>query len=223
MPTFSPLDPPHPQGARDTLYLTTPAGSASALALSRLAADAPLLVITQDTAEALRLENELAFYADVPVLPFPDWETLPYDSFSPHQDIVSARLRTLRRLQDGEHGIVLVPINTLMQRLPPVDYIAGRVMTLEVGQRLDREAFRDSLSRAGYRAVETVFEPGEYALRGALIDLFPMGAEAPLRIDLFDDEIDTLRHFDPDTQRSLDKIERIELLRVVDLERCSRR
>ncbi|MBY6030492.1 transcription-repair coupling factor [Halomonas sp. DP8Y7-1] len=212
MPTFSPLDPPLPQGVRDTLFLTTPPGSAAALALARLASREPLLVVTQDTAEALRLEQELAFFADVPVLPFPDWETLPYDSFSPHQDIVSSRLRTLRQLQDGVHGIVLVPINTLMQRLPPVDYIAGRVLTLEVGATLEREAFRETLSRAGYRAVETVFEPGEYALRGALIDLFPMGAEHPLRIDLFDNEIDTLRSFDPDTQRSLDKVERIELL-----------
>ncbi len=212
MPNFSPLDPPRPEGVRDTLYWQTPPGSASALALTRLAEDAPLLVITADTAQALRLESELAFYGRRPVLPFPDWETLPYDSFSPHQDIVSARLRTLRRLQDGEHGIVLVPINTLMQRLPPVDYIAGRVLTLEVGQVLDRERFREALSRAGYRAVETVFEPGEYALRGAIIDLFPMGVEAPLRIDLFDDEIDTLRTFDPDTQRSAEKIERIELL-----------
>jgi transcription-repair coupling factor (superfamily II helicase) len=212
MPHFSPLDPPRPQGLRDTLYWQTPPGSAGALALASLAKDAPLLVVTTDTAQAQRLENDLQFFARLPVMPFPDWETLPYDSFSPHQDIVSARLRTLRRLQDGEHGIVLVAINTLMQRLPPVDYIAGRVMTLEVGTRLDREGFRDSLSRAGYRAVETVYEPGEYALRGALIDLFPMGSESPLRIDLFDDEIDTLRHFDPDTQRSGDKIERVELL-----------
>ena len=212
MSNFSPLDPPRPQGLRDTLYWQTPPGSASALALARLAGDAPLLVVTADTAQAQRLESDLRFYARLPVLPFPDWETLPYDSFSPHQDIVSARLRTLRRLQDGEHGIVLVPINTLMQRLPPVAYIAGRVMTLEVGMHLDREGFRESLSRAGYRAVETVFEPGEYALRGALIDLFPMGSEAPLRIDLFDDEIDTLRRFDPDSQRSQDKVERVELL-----------
>ncbi|PXX97481.1 transcription-repair coupling factor [Halomonas sp. LBP4] len=212
MPTFSPLDPPRPQGLRDTLYWQTPPGSASALALARLASDAPLLVITADTAQAQRLENDLRFYARLPVLPFPDWETLPYDSFSPHQDIVSARLRTLRLLQDGEHGIVLVPINTLMQRLPPVEYIAGRVLTLEVGMHLDREGFRESLSRAGYRAVETVFEPGEYALRGALIDLFPMGSETPLRIDLFDDEVDTLRRFDPDSQRSQDKVERVELL-----------
>ncbi|MEQ5802475.1 transcription-repair coupling factor [Halomonas sp. H10-9-1] len=212
MPTFSPLDPPRPQGVRETRYWQMPQGSAAALALAHLASDAPLLVITADTAQALRLENELRFFSGVPVLPFPDWETLPYDSFSPHQDIVSSRLRTLRRLQDGEHGIVLVPINTLMQRLAPVEYIAGRVLTLEVGQTLDREGFRATLSRAGYRAVETVYEPGEYALRGALIDLFPMGVEAPLRIDLFDDEVDTLRTFDPDTQRSAEKVERIELL-----------
>ncbi|APX92859.1 transcription-repair coupling factor [Halomonas sp. 1513] len=212
MPHFSPLDPPRPSGTRETRYWQRPHGSALALALARLAGDAPLLVITADTAEAQRLENDLAFFADAPVMPFPDWETLPYDSFSPHQDIVSARLRTLRDLQQARHGIVLVPINTLMQRLPPVDYIAGRVMTLAVGQQLDREGFRESLSRAGYRAVETVYEPGEYALRGALIDLFPMGSESPLRIDLFDDEIDTLRHFDPDTQRSQDKVERVELL-----------
>ncbi|GGX90501.1 transcription-repair-coupling factor [Litchfieldella qijiaojingensis] len=212
MPQFSPLDPPRPSGTRDTLYWRAPQGSATALALSRLADDAPLLVITADTAQAQRLENELRFFARVPVMPFPDWETLPYDSFSPHQDIVSSRLRTLRDLQDAHDGIVLVPINTLMQRLAPVDYIAGRVLTLKVGMTLDREGFRETLSRAGYRAVETVYEPGEYALRGALIDLFPMGSEAPLRLDLFDDELDSLRYFDPDTQRSREKVESIELL-----------
>ncbi|GAA3908127.1 transcription-repair coupling factor [Halomonas cibimaris] len=212
MPTFSLLDPPSPQGTRDTLYWTTPPGSAPALALARAAAQAPLLVITPSTASAQQLEQTLAFYSDMPVLPFPDWETLPYDSFSPHQDIVSTRLRTLRELQGGVHGIVLVPINTLMQRLPPVDYIAGRVLTLSAGDTLDREQLRTSLSRAGYRAVETVFEPGEYAMRGALIDLYAMGMEQPIRIDLFDDEIDTLRYFDPGTQRSSDRVERVELL-----------
>ncbi|MCP1367863.1 transcription-repair coupling factor, partial [Halomonas sp. BBD48] len=193
-------------------YWQAPQGAATALALARLADSAPLLVITPDTASAQRLENALRFFAKVPVLPFPDWETLPYDSFSPHQDIVSERLRTLRRLQETQDGIVLVPVNTLMQRLPPSDYIAGRVLTLSVGMTLDREGFRGTLSRAGYRAVETVYEPGEYALRGAIIDLFPMGSDAPLRVDLFDDEIDTLRYFDPDTQRSQDKVESIELL-----------
>lgn len=212
MPTFSLLEPPQPQGTRDTLYWTSPPGSATALALSRVAKHAPLLVITPNTASAQRLEQDLYFYSDVPVLPFPDWETLPYDSFSPHQDIVSARLRTLRQLQDGVRGIVLVPINTLMQRLPPVEYIAGRVMTLKTGERLNRETFRESLSRAGYRAVETVYEPGEYAMRGALIDLFAMGMDEPIRIDLFDDEIDTLRHFDPGSQRSTEKRESLELL-----------
>lgn len=212
MPTFSLFEPPQPQGTRDTLYWTSPPGSATALALSRVATNAPLLVITPNTASAQRLEQDLNFYSDVPVLPFPDWETLPYDSFSPHQDIVSTRLRTLRQLQDGVRGIVLVPINTLMQRLPPVAYIAGRVMTLKTGERLNREAFRESLSRAGYRAVETVYEPGEYAMRGALIDLFAMGMDEPIRIDLFDDEIDTLRHFDPGNQRSTDKLDALELL-----------
>ncbi|HBJ29312.1 hypothetical protein, partial [Cobetia sp.] len=112
----------------------------------------------------------------------------PYDSFSPHQDIVSERLRTLRTLQTSRRAIVPVPVNTLMQRLAPVDYIAGQVFSLAKGDILNREDFRSRLSRAGYRAVETVYEPGEYALRGALIDLFPMGSEQPLRIDLFDDE-----------------------------------
>ncbi|MCS2609420.1 transcription-repair coupling factor [Halomonas dongshanensis] len=212
MSTFSLLDPPQPHGIRETLYWRSPPGSATALALSRVAASQPLLIITPSTASAQQLEQDLAFYSRVPILPFPDWETLPYDSFSPHQDIVSARLKTLRQLQDGVHGIVLVPINTLMQRLPPVDYIAGRVMSLKTGARLDREQFRDALARAGYRAVETVYEPGEYAMRGALIDLYAMGTEAPIRIDLFDDEIDTLRYFDPGTQRSTDKLDAIELL-----------
>nr|WP_298375315.1 transcription-repair coupling factor [uncultured Halomonas sp.] len=212
MPNFSPLAPPQPAGSRETLYWQAPQGCATALALARLADSAPLLVITRDTAALQRLESALRFFAKVPVLPFPDWETLPYDSFSPHQDIVSERLRTLRRLQEAQNGIVLVPINTLMQRLPPSDYIAGRVLTLNVGMTIDREGFREKLSRAGYRAVETVYEPGEYALRGALIDLYPMGSTAPLRIDLFDDEIDTLRYFDPDTQRSGDKVEGVELL-----------
>ena len=212
MPSFSLLEPPQPQGIRDTLYLQAPPGSATALALAQVASSAPLLVITPNTASAQRLEQDLAFYSSVPVLPFPDWETLPYDSFSPHQDIISARLRTLRLLQDGVRGIVLVPVNTLMQRLPPVSYIAGRVMTLKAGATLNRETFRESLSRAGYRAVETVYEPGEYAMRGAIIDLFAMGMDEPIRIDLFDDEIDTLRHFDPGSQRSTDKVDVIELL-----------
>ena len=212
----TPLTPPLPRPSRETTYWTLDGGSAAALALARLADadDAPLMVITPDTASAQRLEADLRFYTRHPerLLPFPDWETLPYDSFSPHQDIVSERLRTLRMLQISRRAIVPVPVNTLMQRLAPVDYIAGQVFSLSRGDTLNREDFRTRLSRAGYRAVETVYEPGEYALRGALIDLFPMGSKQPLRIDLFDEEIDTLRAFDPDTQRSGDKVESIEIL-----------
>lgn len=209
------LNPPAPADAHKVMYWHNPVGNGDALALAQLKQQCPgpLLIITPDTATTQRLEAEIAFFSTgYPVLSFPDWETLPYDSFSPHRDIVSARLRTLRALQHGVDGIVLVPINTLMQRLPPPDYIAVQALHLAVGDQLDREGFREQLARSGYRAVETVFEPGEYAFRGALIDLYPMGADGPLRIDLFDDEIDTLRTFDPDTQRSLDRIENIELL-----------
>ena len=212
----SPLTPPPPRNARETRFWQLPDGAADALALARLAAEekTPLLVITQDTAAAQRLEAAIGFFAspEQTILSFPDWETLPYDSFSPHRDIVSMRLRTLRNLHRGDASIVLVPINTLMQRLPPPDYVAVQAMRLAVNDRFERERFREQLSRSGYRAVETVFEPGEYAFRGALIDLYPVGSRAPLRIDLFDDEVDTLRTFDPESQRSLDKIEEIELL-----------
>lgn len=212
MPTFPVLAPPLPTSADKTLHWSTPPGSGTALALSALGRTTPLLVVTSSTASAQSLEQDLAFFSDIPVLHFPDWEILPYDTFSPHQDIVSERLLTLSRLHDGIHGIVVVPINTLMQRLPPVDYIAGRVMNLQSGMTLDREGFRAALSRAGYRSVDTVYEPGEYALRGAIIDLYPMGTQAPIRIDLFDDEIETLRFFDPGSQRTTQKTDRLELL-----------
>lgn len=211
---ITPLDPPALSSAREATRWQIPPGSADALTMARLAdADTgPLLIITPDSNSAQRMYDALRFYSDRDVLFFPDWETLPYDSFSPHQDIVSQRLRTLRELQKLESGAVLVPINTLMQRLSPADYVAVQALHLEVGMKLDRQHFRDQLHRTGYRAVETVFEPGEYAFRGALIDLYPVGSARPLRIDLFDDELDTLRTFDPDTQRSDERIERIELL-----------
>lgn len=212
--TITPLDPPALSSAREATRWQCPPGSADALTMARLAkaGSSPLLIITPDSTSAQRMYDALRFYSDRDVLFFPDWETLPYDSFSPHQDIVSQRLRTLSELQRLESGAVLVPINTLMQRLPPPDYVAVQALSLEVGMKLDRQHFRDQLHRTGYRAVETVFEPGEYAFRGALIDLYPVGSERPLRIDLFDDELDTLRTFDPDTQRSDERIERIELL-----------
>ena len=173
------------------------------------------LAITADSASALRLEQELRFYSDdsaLTVLHFPDWETLPYDAFSPHHDIISERLHTLYQLGHAQRAVLVVPVTTLMQRLPPVSYVSGNSLVLDCGQRCDIDALSRQLDAAGYRHVETVFEHGEFAVRGAIIDIFPMGSELPYRIDLFDDEIDTLRTFDPDNQRTLEKVEAIRLL-----------
>ena len=145
---------------------------------------------------------------DVPVLTLPDWETLPYDHFSPHQDIVSQRLRTFFELPQLTDGIVILPITTAMLRTPPQYYIEGNTLDLSVGQTFDSEAFATRLTLNGYRAVDTVFEHGEFAVRGALLDVFPMGSESPYRIDLLDDEVETLRTFDPDTQRTINRVER---------------
>ena len=213
----SALTPPTPASSRDTCYWREPPGSVAPLAMASLIqakADTPFLIITPDTASAQRLEAALRFFCDSNerIQNFPDWEVLPYDTFSPHRDIVSTRLRVLRRLQMHHPDVLVVPINTLMQRLPPAEFVAVQALKLTVGQTIDRERFRMQLHRNGYRAVETVIEPGEYAFRGALIDLYPTGSAAPLRIDLFDDEIDTLRRFDPETQRSQDTLDEIELL-----------
>jgi len=190
-------------------------GSADARCIAELAGPERLLVvITADTHSALALERELSFFLAEPleVLAFPDWETLPYDNFSPHQDIVSERLRTLFRLPRITSGILLVPVSTLMHRLAPTHYVAGSSLVMRSGEQLDLEAFRRNLERNGYRSVETVYEHGEYAMRGALFDIFPMGSELPYRIDLLDDEIDTLRTFDPESQRTIDRVDAIELL-----------
>ncbi|MAT93947.1 MAG: transcription-repair coupling factor [Halioglobus sp.] len=190
-------------------------GCADALCIAELCAGQRLLlVLTPDTSSALALERELAFFLDdaTPVLSFPDWETLPYDNFSPHQDIISERLDTLYRLPAQAHGVLIVPVPTLMHRLPPTAYVAGKSLVLATGQSLDPEQFRGNLQRNGYRNVETVYEHGEFALRGSLIDVFPMGSPLPYRIDLLDDEVDTLRTFDPETQRTVDKVEAIKLL-----------
>jgi transcription-repair coupling factor (superfamily II helicase) len=172
------------------------------------------LVVCAGMQDAAQLEDEIGFFAadDYPLLSFPDWETLPYDVFSPHQDIVSRRLSTLYRLPQTPAGVLVVPITTLMQRLPPPSYLDGNALLLEVGERLDLEAFRQRLEVSGYRVVGQVFERGEMAIRGSIIDLFPMGSERPFRIDLLDDEVDSIRAFDPETQRSDHPIDRVELL-----------
>ncbi|MDL2173836.1 transcription-repair coupling factor [Stutzerimonas sp. FeSN7] len=190
-------------------------GAALSLAIAEAANNAErfTLLLTADSQSAERLQEELAFFApELPVLHFPDWETLPYDLFSPHQDIVSQRIATLYQLPELSHGVLVVPITTALHRLAPKRFLLGSSLVLDVGQKLDVEQMRLRLEAAGYRCVDTVYEHGEFAVRGALIDLFPMGSALPYRIDLFDDEIETLRTFDPENQRSIDMVESIRLL-----------
>jgi transcription-repair coupling factor (superfamily II helicase) len=190
-------------------------GSAEARCIAELASSRQLLVvITADTSATLTLERELPFFLEEPleILAFPDWETLPYDNFSPHQDIISERLNTLYRLPGMSAGILIVPVPTLMHRLAPTQYVAGSSLVLETGQTVDLDSFRRNLERNGYRNVETVYEHGEFALRGSLFDIYPMGSELPYRIDLLDDEVDSMRTFDPESQRTVDRVEAIRLL-----------
>ncbi len=193
-------------------------GSAFGLVISEAARSSTSIVvaITPDTASATRLEYELRFYNSgpdaLPLLGFPDWETLPYDTFSPHQDIISERLATLQRLPQLERGILILPVSTLMQRIAPRGYIDGHSLALDTGDTLQLEEMRRRLENAGYRCVSQVMEHGEFAVRGSLLDLFPMGSRQPYRIELFDDEVESIRTFDPESQRSEEKVENIRLL-----------
>ena len=188
--------------------------SADALAVSEIAEqyDGLTVVVTPDTKSAVRLSQVLPDLTSQPVQFFPDWETLPYDSFSPHQEIISSRLSALFHLQNTKKGIFVLPISTLMQRVCPPKYLQHNVLLIKKGDRLVIEKLRLQLESAGYRSVEQVFEHGEYAVRGSLLDLFPMGSAVPFRLDFFDDEIDSIRTFDVDTQRTLDEIQSINLL-----------
>ncbi len=190
-------------------------GAALSLAIAESASSAKrfTLLLTADSQSAERLKEELAFFApELPVLHFPDWETLPYDVFSPHQDIISQRIAALYQLPELTHGVLVVPITTALHRLAPKRFLLGSSLVLDVGQKLDVEQMRSRLEAAGYRCVDTVYEHGEFAVRGALIDLYPMGSALPYRIDLFDDEIETLRTFDPENQRSIEKVDSVRLL-----------
>jgi len=190
-------------------------GAALSLAIAESASRAECftLLLTADSQSAERLKEELAFFApELPVLHFPDWETLPYDVFSPHQDIISQRISALYQLPELTHGVLVVPITTALHRLAPKRFLLGSSLVLDVGQKLDVEQMRLRLEAAGYRCVDTVYEHGEFAVRGALLDLYPMGSALPYRIDLFDDEIETLRTFDPENQRSIEKVDSVRLL-----------
>jgi len=192
-------------------------GSAQALAIAEAASvhDGPLVVVTGDMQGAAALEQALSFFihgADLPVITFPDWETLPYDHFSPHQDIISQRLITLHHLPQMERGVLILPAPTLLQRIAPCSYLEGNTLMLGLGDRLEPEKMRRRLEAGGYRHVSQVMEHGEYTVRGSLLDLYPMGNPLPFRIDLFDDEIESIRTFDPETQRSVEQVDAIRLL-----------
>jgi transcription-repair coupling factor (superfamily II helicase) len=215
MPTANPLNPSLPQKPGQRFYWGNLQGASIGLALSSIITKAtqPVVIIAADTLTATRLEYELGFFHHAqPIIHFPDWETLPYDQFSPHQDIVSERLAALYKIPHLQQGAIITPIATLMQRLAPKDYLQGNTFLLHTQEKFDLQAARKRLGNAGYRCVDQVREHGEFAVRGSIIDLFPMGGDLPYRIDLFDDEIESIRTFSPDTQRTLDKVDKIELL-----------
>ena len=198
--------------------LPRPTGSGDALLLARLAQrerdqGRRVAMITADALDAQRLLDEIPFFApELRCVLFPDWETLPYDSFSPHQDLISERLATLWRISKGEADVVLIPATTALYRLAPPSFLAGYTFEFKTGQQLDEAQLKSQLTLAGYQHVTQVVSPGEYAVRGGLIDLFPMGSPIPFRVDLFDNEIDSIRTFDPDSQRSLYPVPEVRLL-----------
>lgn len=170
-----------------------------------------MVVLVPDFTLAFRLERELAFL-QVPLVHFPDGETLPYDTFSPHQDITSQRIAALYNLDSFKHGVLIIPISTLMHRLCPQEYIAATSFILAKGDKLDLMAMRRKLESAGYYYNSQVMEHGEFTVRGSILDVYPMGSNLPFRIDLFDDEVEKIFKFDPETQRSITEVSEIRLL-----------
>jgi len=209
------LTPPLPSSSKHRSFWLPPHGSALALAIAETARrhDGLVVAVTRDTHAAHTLDDDLRVFAgELPVLHFPDWETLPYDLFPPHPEIISQRIATLYQLPTTTRGVLVVPIGTLMQRLAPRSFITGFGLVLAVKQKLDIGIEQRRLESAGYRHVPQVSEPGDFAVRGALLDIFPMGSAQPYRVELFDDEIDSIRTFDPESQRSQEKVESVRLL-----------
>ncbi|MFN7098133.1 MAG: transcription-repair coupling factor, partial [Gammaproteobacteria bacterium] len=196
-------------------------GSSLSLALANTLQQTKLssLVICTDTLAAQRIENELAFFLGKDaqrILSFPDWETLPYDAFSPHQDIISQRIATLYKLLNQPGFILIVPVSSLMHYIATRHFIEQASFYLRIGDTMHIEHARQQFEKQGYRCVNQVYEHGEFAVRGSIIDIFPMGSDGPYRIDLFDDEVDSIRQFDPETQLSHDKIAAIDLLPALE-------
>jgi transcription-repair coupling factor (superfamily II helicase) len=207
----SPLSPVLPAMPGDIYHWGRLYGSARGLAIysAAVSVNSPLVVLTADIKSTENLLEELKFYSDtaanIPLLSFPDWETLPYDIFSPYQDIISERLATLTSLSILHKGILVVPVATVMHRLMPAHYLHARSLNIETGQALDIESFRNRLIQNGYRLVSQVLEHGDIAIRGSLLDIYPMGARHPFRIDLFGNQVDSIRIFNPESQRSVEK------------------
>ncbi|MDH5546046.1 MAG: transcription-repair coupling factor [Gammaproteobacteria bacterium] len=194
-------------------------GASRGLLIARLAekhSSAPVVVVVEDMSAALELDAELRFFLDKTaasgIMAFPDWEILPYDVFSPHQDIISQRLETLYQLPNTHSGILIVPAAMLCQQLAPRQFVQSSILLLKQGQTLDIDQFRLDLEAAGYNYVSQVLEHGDFTVRGSLIDLYAMGSELPIRIDLFDNEVESIRTFDPETQRTVDKADNIRML-----------
>ena len=217
-PPASPFKPHFPAPGQPALQWNHLFGSAEGLAIAQAGSSNTSLtvVVARDPRRLRLIDSEIRFYRsgmDSPELfRLPDWECLPYDVFSPHPDITSERLRTLAKLPSLHRGILLVTLESLMQRLPPTGYVLGQSFELACGEILDIETFRGQLHTSGYLSVSQVMTSGEYAIRGGVIDVFAPGVDLPFRLDLFGNKIESIRYFDPETQRSTKQIERIDIL-----------
>ena len=204
---------PIPAAKQKTVWSALSAGSLPLVLSQHLPQGTPKIVLTADSETALRLQTAWQFFRPQDnALFLPDWETLPYERFSPHQDLVSERLSALWQIKSGAADVLFVPVTTAMQKLPPVPFLAGRTFWLKTGQTLDIGRLKSDLVDAGYNHVSHVVAAGEFAVRGGIVDLFPMGSEMPYRIDLFDDEIDSIKTFDTETQRTISPVSEIRLL-----------
>ncbi|MCP4391539.1 MAG: transcription-repair coupling factor, partial [Gammaproteobacteria bacterium] len=209
------LDTPAPDSKRE-LRLGQLYGSSRGLLLSEQISlyQGLSVIVCCDMADAEQLEQEIRFFSrDLPdIYRFPDLETLPYDQFSPHQDIISERIQCLASISTASSGILILPVSTLLQKVSPAEFIHQRSLNLKTGDRVEPGELRERLGFYGYSAVSQVELHGEFTTRGSIMDLFPMGSSVPFRIDFFDDEIESIRRFDPETQRSIDKLDEIKLL-----------
>ncbi len=215
MTGVSPLQPILPKQPGEQIAWLNLSGCADSLALASALEQGQsfLVVVTADTQTALRLQHEIEFFVGkkVPVQFFPDWETLPYDVFSPLPEIISQRLEILAQLPQVTQGILILTVSTLMQRLTPRAHILGQSLSIHPGNNLNIDTFREQLEQVGYQNVSQVIQHADFAVRGSIIDIFPIGSKVPYRIELFDDEVESIRTFDTDTQRSIEKVDEIEV------------